>query len=266
VTLSLSLTFDGQTVRMVGSPDAPEWVAADVCNVLEIVGVGRACARIPTAEKGVRLTQTPGGPQQMATVKLPGLLRLILRSRKPEALRFQAWAVNEVLPSVLRHGCYPPPAAVVRHAVDPLYVPDLDDPRSLRGLCLALAERRALDQQEIAILRPKAELHDRLTAAGGDVSLMDCGRILGWQPRKFTTMLQKAKVLFRGSRGALEPYAEYLPHFRIRIVPVGVDDDGRDVTRVQTMVRPEGVQWLARRYAPVCAPTLAVGQVAEVRA
>jgi hypothetical protein len=38
------------------------------------------------------------------------------------------------------------------------------------------------------------------------------------------------------------------------------------VTRVQTMVRPEGVQWLARRYAPVCAPTLAVGQVAEVRA
>jgi prophage antirepressor-like protein len=256
VTLSLSLTWEGHKVRMVGPADAPEWIASDVCAVLELRGK-TPWFRVPTAEKGTCSVSTLGGPQEMATVRLPGLLRLILRSRKPEALRFQAWTVNEVLPSVLRHGCYPPPAAVVRHAVDPLYVPDLDDPRSLRGLCLALAERRALDQQEIAILRPKAELHDRLTAAGGDVSLMDCGRILGHQPLKFVERLRSDKVLFRGSRGALEPYADYLPHFRIRIVPVGVDDDGRDVTRVQTLVRPEGVQWLARRY-PVQTAALAV--------
>lgn len=52
---------------------------------------------------------TPGGPQEFVTVKLPGLLRLILRSDKPEAQRFQDWTVREVLPSVIRHGCYPPP-------------------------------------------------------------------------------------------------------------------------------------------------------------
>jgi hypothetical protein len=43
------------------------------------------------------------------TVYEPGLYRLILRSRKPSAERFRTWIVNEVLPCIRLHGCYPAP-------------------------------------------------------------------------------------------------------------------------------------------------------------
>jgi prophage antirepressor-like protein len=109
--LTLSLSWEGRPVRVVGTPEAPEWVAADVCSVLGIVNNRDALRRVPIAERGVVLTDTPGGPQKLVTVRLSGLLRLILRSDKPEAQRFQTWTVTEVLPSVLKHGCYPPPAA-----------------------------------------------------------------------------------------------------------------------------------------------------------
>lgn len=45
----------------------------------------------------------------MLTVYEAGLYRLIFKSRKPEAKQFQKWVFNEVLPSIRKHGTYPPP-------------------------------------------------------------------------------------------------------------------------------------------------------------
>ena len=36
----------------------------------------------------------------------PGLYKLIMRSRKPEAKEFQRWVTHEVLPSIRKHGAY----------------------------------------------------------------------------------------------------------------------------------------------------------------
>lgn len=42
----------------------------------------------------------------MIIVSLPGLLRLISKSKKPEALRFMDWVFHDVLPAILRTGRY----------------------------------------------------------------------------------------------------------------------------------------------------------------
>ena len=36
----------------------------------------------------------------------PGLYKLVMRSRKPEAKEFQRWVTHEVLPSIRKHGAY----------------------------------------------------------------------------------------------------------------------------------------------------------------
>ncbi len=111
--LSLSLTFSetNQQIRVVGMLDQPEWVAKDVCDVLGITAPAQVVRGFDDDEKGVCSIHTPGGPQEMLTVTEPGLYRLVLQSRKPAAKTFKRWICHEVLPSIRRHGCYPPPLA-----------------------------------------------------------------------------------------------------------------------------------------------------------
>ena len=53
---------------ILNTPDAPEWVAADVCAVLELDPTSRVFRDMDEGEKGLAICQTPGGPQEMLTV------------------------------------------------------------------------------------------------------------------------------------------------------------------------------------------------------
>lgn len=108
------IDFEGLPIRVVGTQENPEWVAADVCKVLGITDPSKTLQRFKPSEKGTNSIRTPnGGIQEMLTVTEPGLYRLIFKSRKPEAERFQFWVTHEVLPSIRQHGCYPPPRVQV---------------------------------------------------------------------------------------------------------------------------------------------------------
>jgi prophage antirepressor-like protein len=62
-------------------------------------------------EKGTAIVSTPGGEQEMLTVTEPGLYRLLSKSRKPIAKRFQRWVFHQVLPSIRKTGSYSLPQA-----------------------------------------------------------------------------------------------------------------------------------------------------------
>jgi len=99
--------FQGNSVRVVRGEDGqPWWVAADVCKVLDIANHRDALSRLDADEKGVGLTDTLGGTQEMAIINESGLYSLILTSRKPEAKAFKRWVTHEVLPAIRRTGHY----------------------------------------------------------------------------------------------------------------------------------------------------------------
>lgn len=106
--MSLSVfNFEGLDVRFVGTAEAPEWVASDVCEVLGLKGdPGQHVRRLRPNQKGLITIQTPGGKQEMLTVKESGLYALIFTSRKVVAQRFQDWVCEEVLPSIRKTGSY----------------------------------------------------------------------------------------------------------------------------------------------------------------
>lgn len=87
--------FEGVEVRFVGTADAPEWVASDVCAALGLVNPRSSLALLPEDEKGVHVVDTLGGPQRVVSVTEPGLFRLILTSRRPEAELLTAWAAQQ---------------------------------------------------------------------------------------------------------------------------------------------------------------------------
>jgi len=252
--LSLSLTFECHHLRVFGTPERPEWSAKDVCRVLDIHNSRRALAEIiPANEKGVRIADTLGGPQEVATVTEGGLFRLITRSRKPSALRFQAWLFNDVLPCIRKHGCYPAPAMP---AAESLAVIDFDDPQQLRRLCEGLALRRLADsalideqQTTIARLEPKAEVFDLCMASEDLLTVQVIAKILNRPGRPLGELR-----LFRCLReiGVLQesnqPFQRFIDdgYFAIR-ENVWKDRDGKPHVYAQTLVTQKGLDYVRRR-------------------
>lgn len=143
--------FDAQGLRVVGSPEAPWFVAKDVCDVLEIQNHRDTLAKmLDEDEKGVDTIYTLGGAQDMLTVNESGLYCLIFRSRKPAARVFRKWVTAEVLPAIRRTG---------RYSMDSMLVPALQ-PAPAVGTRPDLATRHAaylaelmLGDQRIAVWR-----------------------------------------------------------------------------------------------------------------
>jgi hypothetical protein len=98
--------FEGQQVRFVGTTEQPEWVAQDVCECLELSDTSKALEPLEIDEKGTKIVRTPGGEQEMLTVNEPGLYRLLFKSRKLIAKRFQRWIFHEVIPSIRKTSNY----------------------------------------------------------------------------------------------------------------------------------------------------------------
>jgi anti-repressor protein len=72
----------GQQIRTVVRDGEPWFVAADVCDALELGNPRSSLALLDDDEKGVHGMDTPGGQQGVTVVTESGLYALILRSRK----------------------------------------------------------------------------------------------------------------------------------------------------------------------------------------
>ena len=84
----------------------PWFVAKDVCKVLGAQNPSMAVENLREDEKGISLTYTPGGPQELLTVSEAGLYRLVMRSDKPAAREFADWIFGTVLPEIRKTGGY----------------------------------------------------------------------------------------------------------------------------------------------------------------
>lgn len=99
--------FGNNIVRTHQDADGNPWfMAKDVCNVLEHSNSRKAVQDLDEDEKGVTISYTPGGNQEMTTVSESGLYALIFKSRKPEAKKFRKWITSEVIPALRKTGCY----------------------------------------------------------------------------------------------------------------------------------------------------------------
>ncbi|WP_368161349.1 Bro-N domain-containing protein [Aeromonas sp. R5-3] len=52
---------------------------------------------------------TLNDPGHELYVTQPGLLRILSRDKSPACKRFQRWVFHDVIPSIIKHGVYPPP-------------------------------------------------------------------------------------------------------------------------------------------------------------
>jgi toxin-antitoxin system, toxin component, bro family len=106
----------GQVRVIVQENNEPLFCLADICRILSIGNPSRLKERLE--EEGVQLIdlQTLSNNEGVKTKQLgntksnfvnePNLYRVIFQSRKEEAVKFQNWVFNEVLPSIRKTGSY----------------------------------------------------------------------------------------------------------------------------------------------------------------
>jgi prophage antirepressor-like protein len=104
--------FGDEEVRFLVRGSEIWAVLADLARVLEYRDAEQAGRLLRAKDRGTILNGTPGVSLGMTIVSEAGIYRLIMRSNKPAAEKFQDWITDDVLPSIREHGCYPPPIRV----------------------------------------------------------------------------------------------------------------------------------------------------------
>ena len=100
--------FKGAPLRTLTDKAGEPWfVAKDVCDILGTDT--RDLHKILESDEitnvdSIHIAQNGG--KAPLIISEPGLYRLVMKSRKPEAKEFQRWVTHEVLPSIRKHGGY----------------------------------------------------------------------------------------------------------------------------------------------------------------
>lgn len=235
----------GQTVRTVTVDGEPWFVAYDVTAILGYTNGPDAVARhVSPGQMGSVAIRDgiPGNPNR-TILSEAGVWRLVMRSNRPEAIAFQDWLAEEVIPSIRKTGSYSLPREYSRL--------ELIDLARESELARIEAEDRALAaEHELLEIAPAARAWDTLASADGDYSVREAGYILNRDPaiktgeRRLFDLLRTWRLVdWRDI-----PYANHAEHVRLRPRSFTNRATGEEMpAKPQVRVTAAGIRYLHKR-------------------
>lgn len=229
----------GVSIRTISCGDETRFVARDVIDYLSLDHT--ALRKLDDDEKGVDTIPTLGGNQQMSIVTEPGLYKLIMKSRKPEAKAFQRWVTHEVLPSIRRQGGYMVAAA-----------DETPEQTMARALLIANDALKKKDAR-IAELEPKGKVFDACLAGDRWYTFTDASHLLRQTNGEITRtklfgLAIKDNIItvdHRATRCGIDRgyVVDYIP-------PAGVNQrTGEPIPHKQyAKITTKGLRWMLKRY------------------
>lgn len=162
----------------------PWWIAKDVCGVLGYARANDAVTAHCKCPKILKHGETPYleiPPRGMYIIPESDLYRLIIKSHLPGAERFERWVMEEVLPSIRKHGAYVTPST-------------LDKMLSSPEGTIAILERLKAEQERNRMLQGCV---DQFENTEGLLNFTQAAKMLGTSATKLTDALRKAGALFK---------------------------------------------------------------------
>lgn len=246
--------FNSAALRTLTDEAGEPWfVAKDVCDILELNNITEALRPLDDDEKtNFRNSEVAqNGGRAPIIISEPGLYKLIMRSRKPEAKEFQRWVTHEVLPQIRRTGGYIPAS-------------ETDDDITILAKAVMIGQRTmeeqkrriAEQQSRIVELEPKALFADAVAASDGTCLVGELAKMLRQnglnigQNRLFQLLRDDGFFGKSGSnRNVPTQKAMDLGLFRIKETAVTHSDGHVTISRTPK-VTGKGQRYFIARYCP----------------
>ena len=254
--------FRGASLRTLTDEAGEPWFVLKDC--MSILDLGNPTETVKMFDKDefstTEVIDSIGRRQQTYIISEPGLYRLVMKSRKPEAKEFQRWVTHEVLPQIRRTGGYIPTSES-----------DSDEDIMARAVLVAQKTIERKNQQlqakdaQIKVLEPKARFADAVAASDGTCLVGELAKMLRQngmdigQNRLFRLLQADGYLGKSGSnRNVPTQRAMDLGLFRIKETTVTHADGHTTVSRTPK-VTGKGQRYFIDRYWGRAQPSLEAG-------
>ncbi|PVV32336.1 phage antirepressor [Bifidobacterium bifidum] len=254
--------FRGASLRTLTDKAGEPWfVLKDCMSILDLGNPTETVKMFDDDEfSTTEVIDSIGRRQQAYIISEPGLYRLVMRSRKPEAKEFQRWVTHEVLPQIRKTGGYIPTS-------------ETDDDMTILAKAVMIGQRTmeaqkqkiAEQQTRIVELEPKARFADAVAASDGTCLVGELAKMLRQngmdigQNRLFRLLQADGYLGKSGSnRNVPTQRAMDLGLFRIKETTVTHADGHTTVSRTPK-VTGKGQRYFIDRYWGRAQPSLEAG-------
>lgn len=169
-----TFNFNTATLRVLTDENGEPWFVLKDC--MNILGLGNPTETVKTFDDDefntTEVIDSIGRRQQAYIISEPGLYRLVMKSRKPEAREFQRWVTHEVLPTIRKHGIYATETTIDQIIADPEF-----GIRLLTNLKNERAKRIEAENQ-VRELEPKAKALEDFTNVPDALLVREAAKLL----------------------------------------------------------------------------------------
>lgn len=190
----ITWNFEDNTVRTLTIDSEPYFVGKDVATILGYANPQKAIRdHVDEEDRTVNESFTVNGTAA-TLINESGIYALILGSKLPKAKKFKRWVTSEVLPSIRKHGLYATEELLNNPDV---MITVLTELKNERKKTAKLQTTIAVQNQQLAELKPKATYYDTVLNSPDLVTITTIAKDYGWSAIKLNGFLHEHGIQFK---------------------------------------------------------------------
>lgn len=222
--------FESQNVRTVIIDNNIWFVASDVTKILGYINGKQAIIEHCKGVYKKYPLQTAGGVQELSIIDESGLYKLVLASKKSNAIKFKEWVTSKVLPSIRKTGSY---------SVTQKKELSIEE---MTLLVIQNMQSKIADQQrQLEEQKPKVEFAEKIVNTGNGVSIGDFAKSIGWGQNKLFDWLRQNKYLMSNNI----PYQSYIDNGYFKVIEWVLEK--KNEAKFKTLITGKGQEYISRK-------------------
>jgi anti-repressor protein len=222
--------FGADEVRTVIIDSEIWFIASDVTKILGYVNGKQAVIEHCKGVYKKYPLKTSGGMQDLSIIDESGLYKLILASKKPNAIKFKEWVTEKILPSIRKTGSY---------SVTPKKELSIEE---MTLLVIQNMQSKIADQsKQLEEQKPKVEFAEKIVNTGNGVSIGDFAKTIGLGQNKLFDWLRDNKYLMSNNI----PYQKYIDAGYFKVIEWVLEK--KNEAKFKTLITGKGQEYISSK-------------------